>query len=167
MEKAFIDVCNSHAPFRTVQVKQRHNPWMTQELLTSMYERDYLNKLALRSKVPEIWEQYPIARNNVVHAITDAKKAYYSEQVTLTSGDKTGMWKTLKHILGSGKASAPIRISPEIFNEFFTNVDTSLASKLPDVPYVWNLPWSIHEFVLNSVSIDFVYNQPTERKVQL
>ena len=88
---------------------------MTPELLNLMYERDNLNHKAIKSKETVPWNQYKKARNKVVHAIRSAKSDYYKLQVGTNSGDKTGMWKSLKHILGTGVPNRSSQNNPRCF----------------------------------------------------
>ncbi len=149
----FDRICLKHSPVKTVRVKNRHNPWMTHDILTLMYERDYLNRKAIKAKDNYLWERYKCARNCVVHTIKRAQQNYYKEQVCMHNGNKTVMWKTLKHILGGGN------LTPDSFNEYFSQVGIKLANKLPDVPYDCKLPQSIHVFQLNAIHVNFIYEQ--------
>jgi hypothetical protein len=158
-KQAFCDVSDAHAPLRTIRAKNRHNPWMTGDLLSLMYERDRVKKKALKTKNTVIWEQYKLLRNQVVHNIKQAQRSYYKEQVDVNSGNKTAMWKALRHILGSPTRSVPNNISPEAFNSYFTGIGTKLADRLDNVPYSSSLPRAIHSFELQSISVDFIYDQ--------
>ena len=131
---------------------------MTPELLNLMYERDNLNRKTIKSKDAVLWNQYKKARNKVVHAIRSAQSDYYKLQVGTNSGDKTGMWKSLKHILGTGVPNVAHKITPDAFYDDFT-IGAELASKLSDSTYSCELPHSIHEFNLIIIDVDFIYKQ--------
>ena len=47
-KKSFSNICNSHAPLQIMRVKNRHNPWITPDIIKLMYERDYVHKNACK-----------------------------------------------------------------------------------------------------------------------
>ena len=77
----FDNVCSIHAPLKSIRVRNRNNPWMTADILTMMYERDYLHKKATRYKDDETWDQYRQKRNSVVHAINKVQRLFYQNEV--------------------------------------------------------------------------------------
>ena len=153
----FDNICSKHAPLKTVRVKDRHNPWMTNELLQLMYERDCLHRKATANKNSDIWEQYKQSRNRVVYAIKQAQKTYYQDRVASQHGNKSAMWSSLKPIMGTSKSDCPIPITPQVFNDYFTTVGVKLAENLDDTTHTWNLPRSIYDFTLTHTDANLVH----------
>lgn len=127
-----------HAPIKTLWVKNRTNLWVTPDLLTLMYARDYLNKKAIQLKDHTIWQQYRKVRNSVVHAINNAQRVYYRDQVNVHSGNKTNinnninnvMLKALKHIISSDKPNYTNCIHVDIMNTLLILVPIYLINCL-------------------------------------
>ncbi len=62
---------------------------MTPELVSLICARDRLKRKAVKQRDNNVWEQYKRTHNQVVHAIKQAHRSYYSDQVNTYSGDKT------------------------------------------------------------------------------
>ena len=61
----FLTICDKHAPIRKMRVKNKNTPWIDNEVLDKMYERDFKHKKAVTSKNEEIWNEYKTLRNDV------------------------------------------------------------------------------------------------------
>ena len=86
-----------------------------------------LPRKATANKNSDIWEQYKQSRNRVVYAIKQAQKTYYQDRVASQPGNKSAMWSSLKHIMGTSKSDCPIPITPQVVNDYFTTVGVKLA----------------------------------------
>ena len=64
------------------RVKDRHNPWITSDVVKLMYKIDYLKKKYDKLKLPHILSEYRRTRNNVTKVITNKKKCKYFSTVT-------------------------------------------------------------------------------------
>ena len=51
-------VIDKHAPFRTIRVKNKRSPWITNELLREIHKRGFLKKKAASTNDPSIWKQF-------------------------------------------------------------------------------------------------------------
>ena len=122
-----------------------------------MYKRDYFHNKAVKSKDVRLWEQYKCARNGVVHAIEDAQKSYYHNEVHVNAGSKTHMWKAMRDILGQPTSVASNNISPDGFNDYFATIGTKLAEKSDGSPHKCQLPRSMYSFDLQLVDVSFVH----------
>ena len=148
-------VSSRHAPLKT---KSRNNPWMTKEIIASMYDRDRLHNLATKHKDENTWKLYKNKRNNVVHMINEAQKLYYENAVNLSENKNREMWKSLRHMLNinTSRANVP-NLNADKFNTFFANVGKQLADKIPKCQYEWHLPDSIYNFETQQVEVSYVY----------
>ena len=89
----FLKHCNNHPPFVERRLKSRSNPWMTPNIVKSMYRRDFLHKKAVMSNDPFAWEQYKCLRNAVNSEVNTAKRNYYENVVTLNRNDPKSLWE--------------------------------------------------------------------------
>ena len=128
-------------------------------LVISYVRTESLKKKAIKTKNNDTWEQYKLLRNQVVHSIKQNQISYYKEQVNMNPGNKNTMWKALRHILGSPTRSVPSNSSADTFNNYFTSIRTNLADGLDNVLYSSSLPRAIHSFELQSIGVNFIYNQ--------
>ena len=46
---AYTDICDKHAPMKSLRQKARSNPWMTHDIIKVMYERDHVHAKATQS----------------------------------------------------------------------------------------------------------------------
>lgn len=150
-------VMNKHAPLRHHRVKHRQNPWMTREILTLMYQRDHLHQQML--KFPDntsLRTDYRKVRNKVVKLIQQTKRDYYTTQVQGNKGAKE-MWKTLKPLIKTNSRDSYPPISPDQFNEFFTQIGPDLHAKFttPDVLH-WTQPEAVHSFNFSEIDEEYL-----------
>ena len=52
---AFNTVVNKHVKIKEIRVKDRSNPWMTNEILALIYKRDYTHRMAVRLTLLTKW----------------------------------------------------------------------------------------------------------------
>ena len=45
----FTSICDRHAPLISTRVRNKHNPWVTNEMVKLMYKRDYAHKKAVQA----------------------------------------------------------------------------------------------------------------------
>ena len=70
---AYTDICDRHAPMKSLRLKKRSNPWMTHDILKLTYERDYVHAKATQSNDSKLWQDYRNLRNKVTCIIKDRK----------------------------------------------------------------------------------------------
>jgi hypothetical protein len=81
-KKAFLEVCNKHAPIQTRRLKKRSNPWFTPDIQKLIYQRDYVKNKAVNLKDPTLWNSYVHLRNKVTQEIRENKRNYAVEKIT-------------------------------------------------------------------------------------
>ena len=59
----FKPILDRMAPMRNIQIKTNYNPWISQDTLSLMKERDKLQKDAAETSDKNIWDQYKKMRN--------------------------------------------------------------------------------------------------------
>ena len=76
------------APLKEVRIKQRSEPWMTNEILTNIRERDSLLAEFNKNKhMSEYYREYCKLRNQVQREIRSAKKQYMLHQIEENRND--------------------------------------------------------------------------------
>ncbi len=99
----YLNICNRHAPFKEIWVKDRYNPWITSDIIKLMYKRDYIGNKAIINNNPDMMNEYRKLRNQVSHMIEQSKTDYPNDMSLLYYSDRTGLWKDVHKIAGSHK----------------------------------------------------------------
>jgi hypothetical protein len=159
-KEAFLKICNKHAPLQTRRLKDRKNPWVTPDILSMMYERDYLKRKAIFCKDPHVWSQYTSIRNKITQMLRDAKSRYATTKLNEHSNDSRKMWKILNNLTGRDKRkNSSSNITAEKYNDFFNSVGIKTISHLqPGTTneIYWKCSKSIHEFNFQEISCESV-----------
>ena len=120
LKTSFLKVCDAHAPFKTMRLKNRYNPWFTPDIISLMYERDHLHKKAVRSKTSEDWIQYKHCRNIVTDLLRQQKCKYFEEEFRTVIKNPSKLWKKINMLTGKQQHDPPTKdITAQQFNEYF------------------------------------------------
>ena len=84
---AYTDICDKHAPMKSLRQKERSNPWMTHDIIKLMYERDHVHAKATQSNDSRLWQDYRNLRNKVTPIIKERKNVYFNDIYTLCRND--------------------------------------------------------------------------------
>ena len=137
-------VIDKHAPFRTIRVKNKRSPWITNELLREIRKRDFLKNKAASTNDPSIWKQFKDARNKANNSVKKAKRKYFSENLDANKSDPRNTWRLINELQSQQSKSTKVsRVktgnqvftstgdTAEAFNNHFTNTGQSLAQEIP------------------------------------
>ena len=161
-KETFLDICDKHAPIRSMRMKDRFNPWVTPAIVKSMYARDHKHMKATKSGNPRDWSEYKISRNTVTSLINQEKKKYFENVGTNFEKKPKKFWKEMGKLLGNKKQDNPIpsTLSGEQFNKYFTTIGSELQKTLPDPgPLVWKNPKCIYSFQFKQIEEKSVLKQ--------
>ena len=93
---AYTEICDKHAPRKSLRLKKRSNPWITHDIIKLMYQRDNVHANAIQKSDPLLWQQYRELRNKVTCVIKVRKNAYFSDMNVLCRDDPKRMWSEIK-----------------------------------------------------------------------
>ena len=137
---AFLNISNKHAPFRTMRLKDRNNPWITSEIVRKIYRRDFLKRKAVRKKDPLLFAQYRKMRNEITSEIRKKRSKYYNEKLSACSGNSKQTWKIINDVTKSKKhMNPPSSLSASAFNSYFSSIGKQIISQTNSKPE--DLPW--------------------------
>ena len=142
----FSAILNYNAPVRTIQIRKRYCPYLTEETKILIAERNTLHEEASRSNDKVLLEEFKIKAREVRKAVTRDKKQglidSLNDQVTSSQA-----WNSVRNILGITKNMAPTAVkdkdgklvtNPEklatMFNEFFIEKVQILRAKTESPP---------------------------------
>jgi hypothetical protein len=168
--KEFVTISDTCAPFKCVRVKQRHNPWITADLIKKMNVRDNLHKLASRKVDVNATSKYKKLRNEITREIKKSKKNFYDKLTEEHKSKPKSFWKELSKIMPSkvNMCSVPKDITPEKFNIYFSTIgqktvnsldnhDNNTSNTTQDKHLYWRGNTSIYTLEWKQVVVDDVY----------
>ena len=139
----FLQILGRHAPLQSKKIKSKSSPWITSQIKHLTITRDNLKRKAVITKLDIDWERYKKARNETNTKLRQAKRDYFSQNVSANKQNPKAAWKTINTLLGKQyqpskvnelnvndmKLTKPNDIA-EGFNTFFSNIGPSLAEKI-------------------------------------
>ena len=87
------------------RVRANTLPWLTEEIRTTIKERDYHHKKTQKSGSLNEWFTYRKLRNKTTTLIRESKRTYYSNLITENKKDSNKLPKTLKSVISTDKKS--------------------------------------------------------------
>ena len=164
-KSAFFNICNKHAPIKNIRVKDRNNPWVTQDILQLMYRRDKAHSKAKKSSDTTTWGEYRYLRNLVVSELRRSEQAYFTSEIDKHKG-KSSMWKPLKMALNTNHKtnSLPPNLTANKLNKYYISVGTKLANKFNSECDLSHLEETDTTFSFQEISVDKVLRKLVKLK---
>ena len=91
------------APIKTVRLKQRSDPWMDNEILLAICDRDNALQNCKKLNSPENHKIYCILRNKVQYKVRKMKQKIFKDKIVQCRNSSSDLWKTLKNVCISKK----------------------------------------------------------------
>ena len=126
-------------PFRTFSVRKFDDPWITNEVIEMIRDRDELFKTAKRLGRAEDWTRAKVARNETAGHLRNLKAQYLVDQQNVNSENPKRFWRNISAVWKGHNSKGRVislesegreineRESAEYLNSFFTNVGPKLA----------------------------------------
>ena len=118
---------DSHAPVRTIKVRNRPCPFVTRDIKQLMDNRNSLHRRFLQTRDAPDWEKYKASRNTVKRVLTEAERSYTHQEVQENKNDPRSLWKIINRTIPSKEKERqvytknPKTVANE-FNAFFSKV---------------------------------------------
>ena len=140
---------NPMCPIKSYRVSEAREPWMTNEMLESIKDKDRLLRKAKNSGQKADWDEARRARNRVGRDLELLRADFLKNQQEMHKAEPKKFWKTVANIFPGKKSSqGGINLKDETsedyieraktadtLNEFFTGIGPKLAKK-------HSTPWS-------------------------
>ena len=84
------------ATIKTVRLKQRSDPWMDNEILLAIRDRDNALNFFRELKSPENHKIYCQLRNKNQYKVWKAKTIFFKDEIAQCINSSSNLWKTLK-----------------------------------------------------------------------
>ena len=144
-EFRFNSIINKIAPKRQRKIKTRTEPWITQDILEAIHDRDKALRTFHQQKDNALYRDFCKKRNYVQKLVKEAKKNFLINETEKHRNDSKRLWKALKltGYSNKNKQSEPIVLNienticydpvnvSEHINSFFINVAQNIVNALP------------------------------------
>ena len=154
LEKAIRDKIDAVCPLRSFRVKEIREPWITDDLLEEIRDKDNYLRLAKNTGKEEDWTLARRERNRVGKLVRNARAEFVKEQQREFKSDPKKFWKTVSTIIpGKKQAHGLVSLNDQTtgedikeaevanyVNEFFSSIGPKLASRIDE-------PWDFHGHV--------------------
>ena len=161
-----INKIDNTYPVQEFIVNEKRDPWISNELLERIIDKNRLLKKARKSSKKEDWDIAKTSRNIVNKELSNAKKEFLIEEQNRFTNDSKKFWQSISRILpskknNSGKITLCDKSDEEMegkdtadyINEFFTNIGKNLASKIKDEE--WRFLENESQNSINTLYTDF------------
>ena len=144
---------DEHAPLKTLSKREKlfkTKPWIDNTIKNEMKLRDNLFRRYCRSKnldkKRELFLEYKLQRNKVIYRTRQSKNSYYKNYFNKCKSDISRTWQGIKQIIScknsksdskriilnhEGKTVTDLDNIVNIFNDFFVNIGSKIAEKIP------------------------------------
>ena len=133
------------APVRTIQVRTKYAPWLSDNTKDLIKNRNEAHKIASETKSQDDYRLYKSLRNQATAKMRQEKKAWERLKLNSTKNDPSTLWKNVKSWLNWNNSGPPSRLfhngrminSPAgiagTMNSFFLGKVAGLRGDLPEV----------------------------------
>ena len=101
LNDALLSTLQTHAPVKTIRVRNRPCPYITQNIKDLMAHRDQLHREFKFSRDIGDWSTYKNARQSVKIALKNAEKEYVRGEVLAHKNNTTSLWKIINRCIPS------------------------------------------------------------------
>jgi len=161
-KNSFLEISEKHAPTKIRRLKDRCNPWVTNDIVNLMYQRDYKKEQAIKHNDDSMWNEYTQLRNEITKKVRKAKQEYYRTELDSCQGNPKKVWKFINRVTDSAnKVSPPDQLTAEKFNDYFSRIGEKVISEIQgnSGDIIWKGPKSSATFefkLLSSNDVDRV-----------
>ena len=135
-------VIDDMCPLRSFKIKKLKEPWITNEILENIHDKDILLRNAKRTNSQNVWILASNARNSLNVEIRNIKADFIQENLEENQGDSKKFWKDIQIILPKKGSSDPRKYiiknnlgepiydankAANFMNDYFVNVGPTLA----------------------------------------
>ena len=176
LHRTIENLIDNLCPQKQFNIRKMRDPWITDELLEILFEKDRLLLKANYSQKDEDWATAKIARNEANILIRNSKSNFIQNNLEVHRNDAKNFWKNLNVILPlknskknnlinlKDKFDNPITNNTQasnFMNDFFVSIGPKLSKK-------WDQSqWSYHGIYSSNEISEMITNNIEVRKVCL
>ena len=76
MEQIIRENIDIMCPLKTFKIKQEKEPWISDQLIELIKDKDHALRRAKKRKDPQLWKEAKRLRNNCIKRLRDARAEY-------------------------------------------------------------------------------------------
>ena len=171
----FLSIVNKNAPIIKKTIRGQNSPWLTNDIKTSINERNHHLKIARRTKLEKDWIIYRKSRNATTQLIKNRKANYHRNVFYENINKPNAFWKCIKSCYNTKNNSYLSHKSFIIENEtstckskiaasfcrYFTNIGSILKNSivtLNDKIWTFHNPYQLNKLV-NPMKFKFKFRK--------
>ena len=89
-------ILDQMAPIRTIQIRKKYVPWLSEATKELMKERDAAQARAATSRDQDDWRAYKHLRNTSTARVRVEKKQWEEQKLSSSSNNPSAIWSTVK-----------------------------------------------------------------------
>ena len=146
MMQHIVSISDTLYPNKTCNINQQKDPWINDEIMHLIIEKDALLLLAKIENTNEAWRIARQAKNRTKKCITRARSHFIQNSLENNLNDSKIFWREINKILRNKKSgmstinlkdqTTKIEISdkelPNYINDFFADIGPNLAKKIAE-----------------------------------
>ena len=150
------DVTDRLCPMKLFRTKSARDPWITDEIIEQIKDKDRALRRAKRTKNDQHWQIARRLRNDCLRATRNSKSDFIKNELNNNAGDSKKFWKNINTLLkpNSGKSTildlkeqdSGISITHESTADFINNYFAQIGPKLAEH---FKEPWKQFQQPLN------------------
>ena len=98
------------APIRTIQVRSKYAPWLSDSTKQLLSRRNEAQKIASQTKDIDDYRQYKALRNQATSVMRQEKRAWEKQKLSSTRQDPARLWKNVKTWLSWNNSGPPNKL---------------------------------------------------------
>ena len=123
LENLINGILDKFAPYRTFVVSNKSaTPWITDEILEKMDQRDGCKESFNKTGDNKFWEAYKFLRNKVTSMMRASQKKVFNECINSKISNSKDFYSAAKklHVVPDKKCKSTFNFSPNALNQAFT-----------------------------------------------
>ena len=137
-------ILDQMAPVRTIQVRSKYAPWLSDNTKQLLKRRNEAQKVASQTKHLDDYRQYKALRNQATSIMRQEKREWEKQKLNSNKQDPSRLWKNVKTWLNWNNSGPPTKLfhngrlvsSPAgiagAMNSFFLDKVAGLRKRIPD-----------------------------------
>ena len=147
----FNEIPDCHASVKKIKIRNRPNPFVTDEIRDLMKTRDHWRKEARKTNNLKAWASYGSLRGEVKRNLRVAEREFIAEQIRTNPNNTRCLWKTIRSCIPKKSASQKTftkddNVVANEFNSFFSSVGQTSTSKINSLAEECNYELAQSEF---------------------
>ena len=129
-------------PLKLFKIKQEKEPWISNQLIELIKDKDHALKIAKKSKDLILWAEAKRLRNNCTKRLRDARADFIKDNLKNNIGNQKKFWQNIQNVIPSAKKrnSGTFKLidndtgldieehdTAQFRNDFFVNIGPNLA----------------------------------------